>query len=71
VHLGLEAILINYTNDVVIAVFELRTLLIVLQMCGIFFRQIVLIFSVHVRYMLSPMSVVCRLSVVCNVRAPY
>jgi len=30
VHLGLEVILLNYTNVIVIAVFELHTLLIVL-----------------------------------------
>jgi len=44
VHLGLEAILVNYTNVTVIAVFELHILLIVLWMCGTLFRQIVLTF---------------------------
>ena len=34
VHLRIEATVINNTNDIVIAMFELDTLLIVLQMCG-------------------------------------
>ena len=44
VHLGLEVILLNYTNVIVIAVFERRTLLIVLYMFATLFRQIILTF---------------------------
>jgi len=43
-HLIIEALLTHYTNDIVIAVFELRSLLIVLYMCAAPFRQIVLTF---------------------------
>jgi len=49
VHLRLEAFRLSYTNVIVIAVFELRTLLIYvanreLQICGTLFRQIILTF---------------------------
>jgi len=44
-HLGLEAVLINYTDVIVLAVFELHTLLIVLWMCRMLFHQIILTFN--------------------------
>jgi len=45
VQLGLEAILINNSNDTDIAVFEHHTLLVVLQVCGTLFSQIMLTFN--------------------------
>jgi len=60
VHLGLQVILLNYTNVIVIAVFELHTLLIVLQMCETLFRQIISTFRLllHLKGRLSRLT--CR-----------